>query len=156
MLTWFGPIRPDGAFVPVAGPPVIRRRITPGAGKALEILAHAQEYLSDECVVCDAMEAWLRAQMDAIKLLKYLNLGIYLDCPEAPTAGDRCRGFFRRCFKDPGPRKAGRRAQKRCDKVPGARSWRLRPFGGGAANSRICGAGRGKCKPLGTIGSPAC
>lgn len=98
MLTRFGPIRLDGAFPPVAAPPFIRRRITPGAGKALEILAHALEYLSDECAASDATEPWLRAQVDAIKLLKDLNLGIYMQCPEAPTAAARCRAFFRRCF----------------------------------------------------------
>ncbi len=98
MLTRFGPIRLDGAVAVIAVPPVVRRRITPGAGRALEILAHALEYLSDECAVSDATESWLRAQVEAIKLLKDLNLGIYMECPEAPTAAALCRAFFRRCF----------------------------------------------------------
>lgn len=98
MLTRFGPSRLDGAFAAIAAPPVVRRRITPGAGKALEILAHALEYLADECAVSDAREPWLRAQVEAITLLKDLNLGIYMECPEAPAAAARCRAFFRRCF----------------------------------------------------------
>ena len=57
MLTRFGPIRLVGAVAVIAAPPVVRRRITPGAGRALEILAHALEYLSDECAVSDATGA---------------------------------------------------------------------------------------------------
>jgi len=94
----FALIRLDGA-VPAVGPiRVNRRKITPGAGKALEILAHALEYLSDECAVNGAAEASLRARMEAIELLKALNRGIYFGCPEVPTASSRCRAFFRRCF----------------------------------------------------------
>lgn len=98
MLTRFASIRLEAPVPAIVATGAVRRTITPGAGKALEILAHALEYLSDECAVSDEPEPWLGARMDAIKLLKTLNRGIYLACPEAPTAGSRCRAFFRRCF----------------------------------------------------------
>lgn len=98
MLTRFALICLDGAAHGVGANGVIRRKITPGAGKALEILAHALEYLSDECAVSDAGEPWLGARMDAIRLLKALNREIYLQCPQTPSAGARFRALFRRCF----------------------------------------------------------
>lgn len=76
----------------------IRRRIPQRAGKALEILAHALEYLTDEYVDSDAAGTVLEGRLEAIELLMALNRRIYLDCPEKPTPRARCRAFLRRCF----------------------------------------------------------
>lgn len=76
--------------------PRIRRRITPRAGRALEILAHALEYLSDECAVSGRVGLWLEDRLEAIELLKSLNRRVYLECAEIPRAGfrDFLRGYF--------------------------------------------------------------
>lgn len=73
-----------------------RRQITPRAGRALEILAHALEYLSDECAVSAAAAPPLEDRLEAIELLKSLNRRVYLECAEIPRAG--VRSFLRRCF----------------------------------------------------------
>lgn len=73
----------------VATVPWTRRRITPHAGKALEILAHALEYLSDECAVSGTAGPYLRDRLQAIELLKSLNRRVYLECPEVPRTGLR-------------------------------------------------------------------
>jgi hypothetical protein len=85
------------AAVPAAAP-AIRRKITPQAGKALELLAHALEYLSDECAVSHEKEPQLQDCLEAIHLLMALNRGIYFGCPPAPGVGERCRTFWRRYF----------------------------------------------------------
>lgn len=72
------------------------RRISPKAGRALEILGHAIEYLSDEYVE-HANE--LRAgdpQVAAIQLLMRLNREIYFACPVVPTIRERTLSFLRR------------------------------------------------------------
>lgn len=79
--------------------PRVRRKVPAGAGRAINILAHALEYLSDECVIGEDTEHSLRARLEAIALLKAVNRGIYLECPEAPRLGARCRALFRRCFR---------------------------------------------------------
>lgn len=74
----------------------IRRRITPQAGKALEILAHALEYLTDEFAVSCPNDPSLEDRMEAIELLKSLNRRVYMECAETPRT--RVRSFLRRCF----------------------------------------------------------
>jgi len=64
----------------------------------MSILAHAVEYLSDESMIGDDTEPSFRARLEAIALLMAMNRGIYLECPEVPTAAARCRAIFRRCF----------------------------------------------------------
>jgi hypothetical protein len=76
--------------------PRIRRRITPEAGKALEILAHALEYLTDEFAVSGVAGSSLGDRMEAIELLKSLNRLVYLECAEVPRT--RVRSFLRGCF----------------------------------------------------------
>ena len=67
-----------------------RRRITPEAGHALEILGHAIEYLTDEFVYEDHAFSARSAQLQAVQMLMALNRQVYLECPEAPTFGERC------------------------------------------------------------------
>jgi hypothetical protein len=68
-----------------------RRRITPEAGHALEILGHAVEYLTDEFVYEDGALSARNAQLQAVQILMALNRQVYFACPEVPTFAERCR-----------------------------------------------------------------
>jgi len=68
-----------------------RRRISPRAGHALEILGHAIEYLTDEFVHRGAELSSRNEQLEAVQLLMSLNRQVYFECPEVPTFGERCR-----------------------------------------------------------------
>ena len=72
-----------------------RRRITPKAGHALEILGHAIEYLTDEFVHRGFDPSANRAELEAVQLLMALNRQVYFECPEQPTFVDRCRSLLR-------------------------------------------------------------
>lgn len=72
------------------------RRITPEAGRALEKLAHAIEYLTDEFMEQGLVFSAKNAQLQAVQTLMALNRQVYFECPEVPTLGERCRAFFRR------------------------------------------------------------
>jgi len=74
---------------------VRRRRISPEAGHALEILGHAIEYLTDEFVYAGGSFSAHDAQVEAVQLLMGLNREVYFDCPEVPTFADRFRTFVR-------------------------------------------------------------
>jgi hypothetical protein len=71
-----------------------RRRISPQAGHALEILGHAIEYLTDEFIHDGQLFSPSHEQLEAIQLLMALNRQIYFECPELPTFGERCRKLF--------------------------------------------------------------
>ena len=72
-----------------------RRQIDPDTGRALEILGHAIEYLTDELVQSHELVAANNARVEAIQLLMALNRQIYLECPVVLTFADRCRAFLR-------------------------------------------------------------
>ena len=83
---------PVPASVAVAAPaPSRRRRISPQAGRALEILGHAIDYLSDEYVHSGGSVAAHDAQVEAVQLLMAANRQIYFNCPLVPTLAERCR-----------------------------------------------------------------
>jgi hypothetical protein len=73
-----------------------RRRITPQAGRALEILAHAIEYLTDEFVHEGLSFSARNEQLQAVQLLMALNRQVYFECPEVPTFAERCRALLHR------------------------------------------------------------
>ena len=74
--------------------PTRRRRITPQAGHALEILGHAIEYLTDE-FVHHHVEIFPRSpELEAVQLLMALNRQVYYECPEVPTVGERLRSML--------------------------------------------------------------
>ena len=73
-----------------------RRSITPQAGRALEILSHAIEYLSDEFVHQGLAFSSRDEQLQAVRLLMALNRQVYFECPEVPTFGERCRALLHR------------------------------------------------------------
>lgn len=77
------------------GPGARRRRISERSGRALEILGHAIEYLTDEYVHRGGMFSAQGGEVAAVQLLMGINREIYLDCPVVPTIADRCRSLLR-------------------------------------------------------------
>jgi hypothetical protein len=71
-----------------------RRRITPQAGHALEILGHSIEYLTDEFVHEGRTFSTHDSQLEAIQLLMALNRKIYYECPTMPTFAERCQALL--------------------------------------------------------------
>jgi hypothetical protein len=71
-----------------------RRRITPRAGHALEILGHAIEYLTDEYVHRGGDMSPRNGQLEAVQLLMARNREVYYECPEVVTVGDRLRAML--------------------------------------------------------------
>ena len=72
-----------------------KRRISPEAGRALEILGHAIEYLIDEYVHETKRLSASDPQVAAIRLLMSLNRQVYYECPVVPTFSERFRAFLR-------------------------------------------------------------
>ena len=68
-----------------------RRNITPQAGRALELLAHAIEYLTDEFVHQSLAYSAKNEQLEAVRLLMALNRQVYFECPEVPSFSERFR-----------------------------------------------------------------
>jgi hypothetical protein len=67
-----------------------RRHISPRAGRALEILGHAIEYLTDEFVHRGGSLSSSDPQLEAVQLLMAANRAIYFECPEVPSFSARC------------------------------------------------------------------
>ena len=70
------------------------RQISPRAGRALEILGHAIEYLTDEYVRGAKQISANDPEVQAIQLLMRLNREIYFDCPVVPTIANPIRRLF--------------------------------------------------------------
>ena len=62
-----------------------RRCISPQAGRALEILGHAIEYLTDEYVLEGGLFSAHDPRLEAIQLLMARNREVYFACPELPA-----------------------------------------------------------------------
>ncbi len=73
-----------------------RRRISPQAGRALEILGHAIDYLLDEYLRVPGMIDGRDGELQAVELLMAKNREVYFACPVAPSLRERLRSFFRR------------------------------------------------------------
>jgi hypothetical protein len=73
---------------------VRQRRISPQAGRALEVLGHAIEYLTDEFVHEGATPSANHPQILAVQMLMELNRRVYFECPEMPGFCERCRAIF--------------------------------------------------------------
>jgi hypothetical protein len=71
-----------------------RRNITPQAGRALDLLAHAIEYLTDEFVHQGVAYSAKNEQLEAVQTLMALNRQVYFECPEVPSFGERCRALL--------------------------------------------------------------
>jgi hypothetical protein len=80
-----------------------RRRISREAGRAMETLGHAIDYLADEFAL-DCMTAatvprhGMHPRIAAIELLKERSREILLSCPQAPSLADRL-GILRRLLR---------------------------------------------------------
>ena len=77
-----------------------RRIVSRDAGRAIEMLGHAIEYLADEFALeCmsrqENIAAGMHPRVVAIEILKKCNRVVYLSCPEAPTLAERVRGWLR-------------------------------------------------------------
>lgn len=88
-----------------------RRHITPQAGRALEILGHAIEYLADEFAHEGGPLSARDGRVQAVQLLMALNRQVYFECPEAPTSGERWRSFLRSHLPWLRPRNASKVAE---------------------------------------------
>jgi len=66
-----------------------RRRVSPQAGKALVVLGHAIEYLTDEFVHEGMCFSTHNEQLEAIQILMALNRQVYFECPQVPSLGER-------------------------------------------------------------------
>lgn len=82
------------AQVAISGAGATRRRISPQAGRALELLGHAIEYLTDEHLHQGGTFAAGDGQWQAIQLLMALNRRVYFECPVVPTFSDRLLRFL--------------------------------------------------------------
>ena len=71
-----------------------RRRITPQAGRALEKLGHAIEYLTDEFVHRGGEVSSSNGELQAVQLLMAKNRQVYSECPIVPTVGERLRAAY--------------------------------------------------------------
>ena len=72
-----------------------RRSIDPPAGRALEILGHAIEYLADEMVHEGGMLCDRDPRVEAIQILMARNREIYFACPLVPNSRERFRTLIR-------------------------------------------------------------
>jgi hypothetical protein len=73
-----------------------KRRIDRESGRALEILAHAIEYLADEYVYHGGQLKGSDSEVQAMQLLMAANRSIYAACPVIPTLEERCTALFKR------------------------------------------------------------
>ena len=87
----FSNTRGVASSTPIPG----RRKITPEAGRGLEKLGHALDYLTDEFVVngCSPSEY---GTLEAIQLLASLRKQIYFACGVEPTIRERVHSLLRR------------------------------------------------------------
>ncbi|MGA8090400.1 MAG: hypothetical protein WCA10_24210 [Terracidiphilus sp.] len=72
-----------------------RRFISVQAGRALEILGHAIEYLTDEYVHEVKQLSAHDPQVEAIQMLMAIIREMYFECPVMPTFRERLRAWFR-------------------------------------------------------------
>jgi hypothetical protein len=91
----------NGAYSVAVRIRVNRRRISPQSGRALEILGHAIEYLTDEFVHSGMLIPSNIAPLEAVQLLMGLNRQVYFECPEMLSLGERCRNLLKRCVALP-------------------------------------------------------
>lgn len=104
-LSAFPVIKPE----PMPGKPT-RRRVSPEAGRALEILGHAIDYLADEYIHAGGSFRTHDPQIEAIQLLMSLNRQIYLACPEEPSFVEKCLAVLH--IRKESPRSAIQRAKQ--------------------------------------------
>jgi hypothetical protein len=80
------------------------RKLSREAGRAIEMLGHAIDYLADEfaldCMsISRSRNSGPNPRMAAIELLMACNREIYLSCPEIPSFSERFSRKFRSIFR---------------------------------------------------------
>jgi len=83
-------------FRVVRQPAMVQRRITVDAGRGLEKLGHALEYLTDEFVHEGCAFDRDHGRLEAIQLLASLNRQIYFQCGVEPSFRERVQSVFRK------------------------------------------------------------
>ena len=71
-----------------------RRSISPQAGRALVIVGHAVEYLTDGIVHQGGPFSAHGGELEAVQLLMAVNRQIYFECPEVPPLSKRIFSFL--------------------------------------------------------------
>lgn len=71
-----------------------QRRIDPVSGRALEILGHAIDYLTDEMVYQGQSTCTNDGRLEAVQLLMAVNRQVYYQCPEVLTFAERFRSLL--------------------------------------------------------------
>jgi hypothetical protein len=71
-----------------------RRRISPESGRALEILGHAIEYLTDEHIYEGGTFRLADPRVQAVMMMMERNREIYFACPVVPTLGERLMSWL--------------------------------------------------------------
>ena len=66
-----------------------RRKVSREAGRALEVLGHAIEYLTDEHMNCSGSFRLNDPMIEAVKMLMAANRSVYYECPEMPSLRER-------------------------------------------------------------------
>lgn len=77
----------------------VQRHIGPKSARALAVLGHAIEHLTDEFGQEDASIAAKKPRIEAVRLLMDLNRQIYFECPEMPSLDERWHTFVRELRK---------------------------------------------------------
>lgn len=72
------------------------RHISREAGRGLEILGHAIDYLLDEYLRRGGLFEMANTDLEAVEILTALNREIYLTCPESRTFAERWAEFWER------------------------------------------------------------
>ncbi len=80
--------------LPSTKPVERRRKISSQAGKALEILGHAIEYLIDEHVHNGGSFRLNEPMMETVKMLMAANRSVYYECPEVTSFRERCSAWL--------------------------------------------------------------
>ena len=88
-------------YEPVAAPQAVgeaaqRPLAAREAGRALEILGHAIEYLADEYVRDNSAATEKAGTLEAIQILMAVNREVYFTAPTAPSIMRRLRSLFSR------------------------------------------------------------
>ena len=72
------------------------RHISQEAGRGLEILGHAIDYLVDEYLRRGGLFEMTNSDLEAVEILTALNREIYLACPESRSFAERWAAFWER------------------------------------------------------------
>lgn len=88
-------ISADAAFVSSIQPRR-RRHVSPEAGRGLEILGHAIDYLMDEYLNSPGCISARDDELEAVQMLMALNRQIYFSCPVVKTLKERWMLFLQR------------------------------------------------------------